>query len=175
MLRNDEMRLYLVRHGVAEFGSIISGNDDDRALTPVGVEIIRKEARSLRAVEYVPEVIVCSPLKRARQTAEILAKSFGSGVILETASAFAPGGDRPSQFREILKYMQTTRSLMLVGHLPSIGELAGELASDHPDRYFRLEEGGICIIDLKNYRGKLRGTLVAFLPPSLVLELETAK
>jgi phosphohistidine phosphatase len=165
------MRLIIVRHGIAEFRNVSSGNDEDRKLTAEGLEKMRLEARGLRAAGFVPDVVWSSPLVRARQTAETLLETFDAQVPLITTHDLAPGGDRGSLFRGIVKYSKTVPSLMLVGHLPSIGEIAGELSWGSPDHYFNLEEGGVCVIDLENCQGELNGSLFALLPPAVVCSL----
>lgn len=165
------MRLYIVRHGVAEFRTLSSGSDADRRLTDEGMEKIRQAAEGLKALGFIPDAVLSSPLVRARQTAEILIKGFGAGVPLILAHDLAPGGDRGALVREVVKYTKTARSLMLVGHLPSIGEIAGELSWGSPDHYFNLEEGGVCVIDLENYQGELNGRLYALLPPAVLCSL----
>ena len=165
------MRLYIVRHGIAELRTLSSGNDADRRLTDEGMEKIRQAAGGLNAAGFIPDVILCSPLVRARQTAEIFMKGFGTGIPLIPAHDLAPRGDRVALVREIVKYTKTARSLMLIGHLPSIGEIAGELSWGSPDCYFNLEEGGVCVIDLENYQGELNGSLYALLPPDVLCNL----
>jgi len=165
------MRLFIVRHGIAELRNISSGLDEDRELTPEGKEKMQRGAAGLKKAGYVPEAILSSSLVRARQTAEILMDTFGPGIPLKITQNLAPWGDRGSLYREILKYSKTVRSLMLVGHQPSLGEIAGDLAFGSPDHYFNLKKGSVCVIDLEVYRGELRGMLVAMFPPAFLRKL----
>ena len=164
------MRLYIVRHGIAELRNI-SGLDDDRALTREGMEKMRLAARGLKKAGYVPERILSSPLVRARQTAEILMDAFGPEVSMEISSDLSPSGDRGSLYRKVVRYAGTVHRLMLVGHQPSLGEIAGDLAWGSPDHYFNFKKGGVCVIDLDDFQGELRGSLSAFLPPSVLRNL----
>lgn len=161
------MRIYIVRHAIAEMRSI-SARDEDRALTPEGIDRMRRAAAGIKSLDFVPEVVWSSPLVRARQTADILLETFGAGVPLLIRQDLAPGGDRKSLYREIGKNIETVRGLMLVGHQPSLGEIAGDLAWGSPDHYIELKKGGLCVIELENIQGSPKGRLVALLTPAIL-------
>ena len=77
-------RVYFLRHGKAENRAEWRGSDDERPLTAEGEEAMRREAEALRALGLAPDVIVTSPLARARRTAEIVAGGLGlSGRLVE--------------------------------------------------------------------------------------------
>jgi phosphohistidine phosphatase len=69
------VRIYLVRHGDA-VPEEEAGSDRDRWLSPHGRELSRVLGRLLREQAVVPDMILCSPLPRAVQTAELLAASL---------------------------------------------------------------------------------------------------
>jgi len=129
------------------------------------------EARGMMSLEYIPEAILSSPLVRTQQTAEILQDAFGSGVPIIINRDLAPGGDRGSLYRKIAGYAKKVGGLMLVGHLPSLGEIAGDLAWGSPDCYFHLKKGGMCVLDLEYFQGEMRGSLVSLLTPSILRKL----
>jgi broad specificity phosphatase PhoE len=70
------MKLYFVRHGQSEANTrhIISNRASPFALTSLGLEQAHALARSLSDVPVM--AIFSSPIRRARETAEILAASF---------------------------------------------------------------------------------------------------
>src|SRR5436309_4247704 len=65
--------LYLVRHGVAEQRGEAWPDDSKRPLTEQGISRLRKSARGLARIGVGFDVILTSPLVRARQTAEVVA------------------------------------------------------------------------------------------------------
>jgi phosphohistidine phosphatase len=69
------VRIYLVRHGDA-VPEEDAGSDRDRWLSPRGREAARVLGRLLREQAISPDMILCSPLPRAVQTAELLATSL---------------------------------------------------------------------------------------------------
>jgi phosphohistidine phosphatase len=165
------MRLYIVRHAIASPHGTPGVKDEDRALTHEGVQKMREAAAGLRTLGYLPEIILSSPLLRARQTAELLLEIFGKGIEFKITPLLAPGGSRQELYREIDLYYKKLTSLMLVGHQPSLGEIAGEIAWGSPDCYIELKKGGTCAIDLESVRGVPKGKLVSLLTTSILRKI----
>lgn len=106
------MRLFLVRHAEAAPG----GPDDLRPLTPGG----RDAARALgeRLAGRHPDAVVSSPLLRARETAELIARACG--VEAEVDDRLAPGATA-DDLREAAAGRGET--VVAVGHQPDCGEI----------------------------------------------------
>jgi phosphohistidine phosphatase len=60
---------------------------------------------------------------------------------------------------------------MLVGHQPSLGEIAGEIGWGSAEHYVELKKGGACALDLEVMRPKPKGSLLWLLPPSILRRL----
>ena len=165
------MRLYIVRHAIASPHGTPGVKDDDRALTKEGVQKMREAAAGLRALGYVPEAVLSSPLLRARQTAELLLEIFGRGIEFKTTPSLAPSGSRQDLYREIALYDKKLKSLMLVGHQPSLGEIAGEIAFGSPEHFIELKKGGMCMIEVESFQGVPKGSLAALLTPSILRQI----
>src|SRR5947209_13148449 len=88
--------LYLVRHGVAEERGEKWPDDTKRPLTADGVERMRKAARGLERLDVQLDVILSSPLVRARQTAEILSSALEGHPPIVNCEPLAPGGPFPA-------------------------------------------------------------------------------
>ena len=72
------MNIYLLRHGETDWN--IEGRFQGRMDIPMndnGIAQIRRSMEALAAVSPEVDVILCSPLSRARQSAEIAADSLG--------------------------------------------------------------------------------------------------
>ena len=165
------MKLYIVRHAIAVARGTLGTGDDDRVLSEEGVAKMRRNAAGLRALNYLPELILSSPLPRARQTAEILLEEFEKKMELKIAPALAPSGEREELYREIRRYEKKLKSLMLVGHQPSLGEIAGEIAFGSPECYVNFKKGGACAIEWESVRGAPRGIMIALLTPSVLRKI----
>jgi phosphohistidine phosphatase len=162
------MRLYIVRHAIAVPRDTPGIHDGDRALTKEGMEKMRQAAAGLCALKIMPELMLSSPLARAAQTAEILLEAFGKGVELRIIPSLSPSGEREDLYRDIRSCNKKLKSLMIVGHQPSLGEIAGEIAFGSPDHYIELKKGGACAIELDSVRGTPKGNMVWLLTPSIL-------
>ena len=162
------MRLYIVRHAIAVSHGAPNIEDDDRPLTEEGIQKMRQSAAGLRSLEFIPEHILSSPLLRAKQTADILLEAFGKGIQIKTLPALAPSGSRRDLYRTIASYEKQFTSLMLVGHQPSLGEIAGEIAWGSPEHYIELKKGGACVIELERLGDTPKGSLISLLTPSIL-------
>jgi phosphohistidine phosphatase len=159
------MELYLIRHGLAQpLGNKNDFADEKRALTSQGRERMREVARGLRKLAVKPELILTSPLVRATETAEIVADTVGvdKQMLLITAN-LAPG----SVFEQLLAEIKDKRaeSVVLVGHEPDLGELAGLIISGEDHFSVPLRKAGVCRIDVTETVPAFKGTLVWLLTP----------
>ena len=128
------MRLYLIRHAES-----VSGEPDElRALTTAGEEQSRELGERL-AGRLPPEVVLSSPLLRARQTADAVARA--AGCPSEVDERLAPGATVEGLLAAIHGRGETVAA---VGHQPDCGEIA--LALTGESRPF--PPGGLAVIDL---------------------------
>jgi phosphohistidine phosphatase len=164
------VRLYIVRHGIAVPHGTPGVEEDDRPLTQEGIKKTRQAAEGLQAIKCFPEIILSSPLPRAKQTAEIVLETLGKHVPIMLIDALSPKGSRQELYMEI-RQRQNSESLMLVGHQPSLGEIAGDIAWGSPEHYLELKKGGACALEIEAVIPKPRGTLLWLLPPSILRDL----
>src|ERR1051325_1404355 len=88
------MKLYLLRHGeAADHNDPRFENDGDRPLTIKGAQRTKQLAHALRQWEITFDTILSSPLVRARETAEIVARGLKLNGRLELCDQLAPSGD----------------------------------------------------------------------------------
>src|SRR5437588_3868772 len=111
------MKLYLVRHGIAESNSIAKP-DAERALTPEGKSKMERIAKGLAHANVSIDLILTSPLVRARETAEILARGLG-GIELKMLPELASGATATKVAQAIRRYAKVN-ALALVGHEPDL-------------------------------------------------------
>jgi phosphohistidine phosphatase len=117
------VRIYLVRHGDA-VPEEDAGSDRDRWLSPRGREAARILGRLLRETRVEPDAIVCSPLPRAVQTAELIAASVDYIGHIASWRCLEPS----AQPRVAAGQLATLgNSVIVVGHEPSISALGAFL------------------------------------------------
>jgi phosphohistidine phosphatase len=137
--------LYLIRHGIAEERGEAWPDDTKRPLTSDGMARMKKVARGLVRLDVAIDVILTSPLVRARQTAEIVAAAFDPHPALVNTDALAPDATFAALVADLEKHARKMR-LALVGHEPGMGELAARLiGSRHPIEF---KKGAVCRIDV---------------------------
>jgi phosphohistidine phosphatase len=109
------MRLVIVRHAEAAPGE----PDESRALTSQGRAQARKLGRRLREELGVPQAVLSSPLRRARETAAAL--DLGEP---EPSDSLAPGATA-DVVRDAVEGRGET--VVVVGHQPDCGRIAAAL------------------------------------------------
>ena len=155
------MRVYFVRHGKAEEAT--PGRPDfERGLTDKGLEDARKVAEHLGRAGVRWELVLTSPLLRAKQTAAVLAEAGLVGEI-EQDYGLAPGGALSGLLARLLAQRDRGGGdLALVGHLPSLVDWAEELIWGEAHSQMILKPGGVIGIELPA-GGTLRGACELFL------------
>jgi phosphohistidine phosphatase SixA len=112
------MLLYLVRHAEAAPGR----PDELRPLTARGREDARALGERLRAEAGRVDAVLSSPLRRARETADAIAREVG--VEPEAVDELAPGATEA----DVLAAIDGRGSVVVtVGHQPDCGRIAAAL------------------------------------------------
>ena len=156
------MRLYLMRHGEAQFGPV----DDERPLSPQGEAEVTLAAAALARLQPGLRRIVHSGKRRARETAEIVAARLANSISVEAMPGMAPESDpQPSADRLLAEGLAT----LVVGHLPHLPRLAALLLTGDPDRtVLRMPPGAR--VALSNEDGPWR--IVWHLPPGVLSDFD---
>jgi phosphohistidine phosphatase len=118
--------LILMRHGHAPSASEAGvPSDAARPISEKGRADARRAAEAVKKRGHSPALVLHSPLLRARQTAEIVAKVLG--VRAETLKAL----DNTLPAEEVAAALEArgagVAEVLAVGHQPQIGELAALL------------------------------------------------
>jgi phosphohistidine phosphatase len=164
------MKLYIVRHGIAVPYTSFGISEEDRPLTPEGVDKMKRTAKGLHALGATPELVLSSPLPRALQTAEIVLAACGENIPLKLLPALVPGGNRTEIYHELGKHA-SLESIMLVGHQPSLGQIACDIAFGNPDNYLELKKGGACALQLESVKPRPRGSLIWLMTSSILRQV----
>jgi phosphohistidine phosphatase len=120
------MRLYLIRHAEAAQGE----PDELRPLTPAGRQQARELGARLAADGVHPDAILSSPLLRARETADQLARALGTRA--EPDERLAPGATAQDVLASVAHRGET---VVVVGHQPDCGRIAATLGGGPEPRF----------------------------------------
>src|SRR5262245_21202281 len=115
------MDLYLLRHADA---NTEAATDDARPLSEKGISQARKVGRFCKDHNLRPELIITSPIRRATETADIVAEVLKGELITEPWLAC---GMQPETALEQLRGYERFESVMIVGHQPDFSLLAAHL------------------------------------------------
>jgi phosphohistidine phosphatase SixA len=125
--------LYLVRHAEAAPGE----PDELRALTPAGREVARALGEQLAGERL--DAVLTSPLLRARETAEAIAKA--SGLEAEADERLAPGATVDDVRAAVAGRGER---VAVVGHQPDCSLIATAVSGVDPG----FPAGGVARLDL---------------------------
>jgi phosphohistidine phosphatase len=154
------MVLYLVRHGRAEEART-GLRDEARALTDRGRRELRETLDRTRGV--APSRILTSPLRRARETADIVVDVFGCPEAPVPTRALVPDSTPEGVWAALADHGDVAE-LMLVGHQPLLGAVYAFLLGS-PTLAVAVEPGSIGCIDLERLTGPPRAELCWLVSP----------
>lgn len=137
-MHQKEQFVILLRHGIAEDKG--SEDDFDRKLTAAGAKKMKRVARALERIFPDADTIYSSPLVRAVQTAERVAKAYGSGLKINETDALRPEAE-VAQFREMLA-QAGGENIICVGHEPNLSHIMLEVTAMAPAGQVSLKKGG---------------------------------
>lgn len=137
------LRLWLLRHAKSAWDDP-DLDDFARPLSPRGRKACRRLARHMTERGIRPDLVLCSPATRTRQTWERLEKRLSQGpqdavkVRLEPSLYMA----EPATLLALTRAIPTTcRDVLLIGHNPGLEEFAQRLTGTSAgDALSRLEE-----------------------------------
>jgi len=161
------MRLLIVRHAAAVSRGTPGFSDDNRPLTPGGKKKFKAAAKGLARIADRPDILLTSPLPRARATAEIAALAFGR---VEPVVEPTLAGEKFESIIAALRKLPVVDTVAIVGHEPVLSALlAYLLGSSQPDR-LSFKKGGAALVDLPDGPGAT-GRLGWFLKPRILRAL----
>jgi phosphohistidine phosphatase len=118
--------LMLLRHAKSDWSD--DGQADmDRPLNSRGESAAKVMGRYMADNALVPDVVLCSPARRAMQTWEIAAKQVSSPPATRVEPDIYNFGDGQMLLQCLRTGAGKARSILIVGHNPSIENLANML------------------------------------------------
>ncbi len=168
------MDVLIVRHARAEERRdfALSGKpDSERPLTAEGIERFKKGIPGLKRYVLALHAVATSPWLRARQTAAILAGTYG--IEPEELAALAP----PLDFDGVCRWLASQRGgcVALVGHEPDLGEMASRFLCAQSEGFMPLKKGGACLIGFNGTPRTGSGELRWLLTPAQLRYMEAKK
>jgi phosphohistidine phosphatase len=162
------MKLYLIRHGAT--GGDGPEEQDDPGLSEKGRSRMMRMVAGLRETDFRPELILASPLKRAVETAQVVAQGFGD-IKVESLDELSPGS-KPESLIGRLRPHFSLASLALVGHQPDLGQLVSLLLTGSPAAcQIAFKKGGVALLSGDSSKTPAQWTLEWLLTPRVLRRL----
>ena len=154
------MQVLFLRHGPAESKNEWTSNDDERPLTPQGKLLVAEIACSLPRLKTRPDLVLTSPLQRARQTAEVVGTCLEAPDKVLIDKRLAPGFGL-KQLEKMMREHAETEVLMLVGHDPDFSEVVRAVTGGRVS----IRKGGLAQVEIPDPK-VMKGRLISLLVPA---------
>ncbi len=161
------MNLFLLRHGKAEDRNALNPSDYARALVETGHLQARNAARLLSEAGMLPDIVLCSPLVRAKETAETFTQAVNMpSPVMQ--SWLACGMDPETALSE-LRGFSDFKNVMIVGHEPDFSHFVQYLLGSSADSV-EIRKGSLTCVEV--FPPSQNATLRFLIPFKLAKHME---
>lgn len=162
------MKLYILRHGDAVESGDPRFKENERPLTPKGIQRTKELAHALKQMEIAFDFILSSPLARARETAEIIGRGVKFSGQLELTDDLALSGSMADLVKHLNMLRPVPENVLLIGHEPYLSGFISLLCTGGPGLPITMKKGGLCRLDVESPRCDKCATLEWLAPPRLI-------
>lgn len=172
MGHHDDMRVILLRHGIAwDRADPACPVDPERPLTDEGQKKTRKVARGLARVGVKPVRVLASPYLRARQTATIAAEELGvAAERLIVTDSLLPEAAPYALFHALYAFAHVDAEILCVGHAPHLDRALALSITGDKVPVTSLKKAGAALLEVDDLP-RPHGELVWLMPPKVLAEL----
>ena len=158
------VELYILRHGEAGKRIPSGSKDSERPLTVAGQEEVAQVAKALDRLGVRFDFVATSPLKRASQTAGVVARVLKvKKSSMEEWSELKPEGRRAELYRKLSQFKPESL-VLIVGHEPYLSTVVGEIAFGSTGSVV-LKKAGLAKLTVAAFQPKIKGELRWLLTP----------
>jgi len=144
--------------------------DERRPLDEEGILQARYVGRMLANLDVQVDQIISSPLKRARQTASLVANELAFEAAVQTDDALRPEAEF-EQFQAMLARYKKYDAVMVVGHNPSLTEfLSKSISATTGGAQIEFKKGAVARVEMSGRAG----TLDWLVTPKIARTLQTS-
>ena len=156
------MQIYLLRHAIAEEPAAGQA-DRDRALVPEGRKKLAEVLRLARQADTAISLILTSPYKRARETADVAMGALAHDAELIETAALEPGAQVEGVWHELRTY-KAVDSVLLVSHEPLMSAATAYLLNS-PGLRVDFKKSALVRLDIDSFGPQPHGTLRWMITP----------
>ncbi len=160
------MEIFILRHGDANSDSKKITDDSKRSLTEAGIKEIENVCRFFDEFDIKIDHIFSSPLKRAKQTSQMILKDQKSKIT--ELEELKPEGNPNDACKKITK--QNHPTILVVGHNPLLIDIINHITSSQKQiaSNVSLKTGGLAKIKITSTDPRLTGHLEWLLAPKII-------
>jgi phosphohistidine phosphatase len=163
------MDIFVLRHGDANPATKKLMNDSKRGLSDSGIKEIENVSELFTRFEIKFDYIYSSPLKRAKQSTEIISKNQKKSKVIEL-SELKPEGSVGEVCKKIAKQKEGA-TILMVGHNPFLINLINHIINSGNSQNLSLKTGGLVKIKTLSLEPQLKGELEWLLAPKLIRKI----
>jgi len=154
------MNLFILRHASAGSPRANPLLDLKRPIDKDGKTQCLQLAHVLNELKLNFDLVVSSPLKRAQQTAQLVATETGYEQKLLISNALAPAATF-AQFQRLLRDCSTSENLLVVGHNPNLTQFLSQLlgVGANNTSSVRLRKGSLARVNLQRNTAVLQSLI----------------
>lgn len=168
------MIVYFLRHASAGKSMLNPQKDERRPLDDEGILQARYVGRMLANLDVLVDQIISSPLKRARQTASLVANELAFEPAVQLDNALRPDAQL-EQFQTMLARYRKYEAIMVVGHNPSLTEfLAKTISIGARDAHIDFKKGAVAKIEMNGRQGTMQWLVTPKIARTLQASLKTS-
>jgi len=161
------MNLYIIRHAEALPAGGKVRDDRERILSPQGEEDALIIGSHLSRLDQEIRLLLTSPLKRAFQTGEIIARGYGRSLYPQATANLAPGFEVDELLNEIFS-LANGASVVAVGHMPEVNHLVAHLIAHDAPTMIEMRPGTVAHLALQGTPSRPVGQLRSVLFPGMI-------
>jgi len=163
------LELFIIRHGLAGDPFEDIAMDNERPLTKKGKEKMKEIAKGMRKMKMHFDIVLTSPLLRARETAEIINAYCGKNEGPMETELLAPG----ASYKSLIKFLNTHKDadrIAIVGHEPFLSGFASYCLSNHENSFICLKKGGALMLEIEKALKPGNCTLAWLMEPKHIIQ-----
>ena len=146
------MIVYFLRHASAGQHKSNPAKDERRPLDDDGIRQAHDVGRALAALDVQLDAVLSSPLKRATQTASLVANEIGFESKLEIVAGLRPDATYTT-FQALVRKHESQDAIMVVGHNPSLSEFLSMMISSGTNKNAAdLRKGAVAKVEVTGRR-----------------------
>lgn len=169
------MIAYFMRHASAGPHRANLARDKKRSLDDEGIEQSTQVGRALAGMDVSVEAVISSPLKRATQTACLVANEIGFDGKLQYSPALLPDATMKT-FRELLDRNDNLEAVLFVGHNPGLSNFLSLLISDGASKSsVDLKKCAVARADVSGGMGVLKWVLTPTMVHALLVAAKSSR